>query len=110
MFKNNFSVFRCLSKKIVCIIFLINTPILLAQLPGKLTAKATTKALRFSIKFSGLQIALYSYAGTENGYAKMVLSHKKGKVIVTSLIDMYSKSPQSTPVFRSPIKKKTTIT
>jgi hypothetical protein len=49
---------------------------------------------------------LYSYVGIENGYAKIVLSDKKGKVLLTSLIDMYSKSPLSTPVFRSPFLKK----
>jgi hypothetical protein len=60
----------------------------------------------FSIQFSGSRIALYSYVGTENGYARMVLSDKKGKIILTSLIDLYSKSPLSTPVFRSPLLKK----
>jgi hypothetical protein len=64
------------------------------------------KDVSFSVQFNGKQIALYSYVGTENGYAKIVLSDKNGKVIITSLIDMYSKSPLSTPVFRSPILKK----
>lgn len=69
-------------------------------------SKSDEKDSSFSIQFTGQQIALYSYVGTENGYAKMVLSDKKGKVITTSLIDMYSKSPLSTPVFRSPLLKK----
>lgn len=69
-------------------------------------SKSDDKDASFSIQFSGQQIALYSYVGIENGYAKIVLSDKKGKAILTSLIDMYSKSPQSTPVFRSPILKK----
>ncbi len=69
-------------------------------------SKSDEKNASFSIQFNGQQIALYSYVGIENGYAKMVLSDKKGKIITTSLIDMYSKSPLSTPVFRSPILKK----
>jgi hypothetical protein len=73
--------------------------------PGS-ESKSDEKDASFSIQFSGQQIALYSYVGIENGYAKMVLSDKKGKIITTSLIDMYSKSPLSTPVFRSPILKK----
>ncbi|MFV5695255.1 family 43 glycosylhydrolase [Flavobacterium sp. LB3P122] len=38
MFRNSYAVFSHLSKKIVCIIFLINTSVLLAQLPGKTDA------------------------------------------------------------------------
>ncbi|MFV5691999.1 family 43 glycosylhydrolase [Flavobacterium sp. LT1R49] len=73
-------------------------------------SKSNEKCASFSIKFSGQQIALYSYVGTENGYARIVLSDKKGKVIVTSLIDMYSKSPLSTQLFRSQLLKKDTYT
>lgn len=69
-------------------------------------SKSDEKDASFSIEFSGSQIALYSFVGTENGYAKVVLSDKKGRTITSCLVDMYSKSPLSTPVFRSPILKK----
>ncbi|MBC7846457.1 MAG: family 43 glycosylhydrolase [Flavobacterium sp.] len=69
-------------------------------------SKSDEKDASFSIQFSGQQIAFYSYVGVENGYAKIVFSNKKGKIILTSLIDMYSKSPLSTPVFRSPLLNK----
>ena len=69
-------------------------------------SKSDQKDTSFSIKFSGQQIALYSLVGSENGYAKVVLTDEKGKVIVTALVDMYSKFSMSTPVFRSPILKK----
>jgi len=69
-------------------------------------SKSDEKDASFSIQFNGQQIALYSDVSTENGYAKIVLSDKNGKVVLTSLIDMYSKSPLSTPVFRSPLLKK----
>ena len=73
---------------------------------GGSESKSDEKDASFSIQFSGQQIALYSYVGVENGYAKMLLSDKNGKIIANSLIDMYSKSALSTPVFRSPLLKK----
>lgn len=69
-------------------------------------SKSDEKDASFSIQFNGQQIALYSYVGTEKGYAKIVILDKKGNQILTSLVDMYSKLPISTPVFRSPILKK----
>jgi hypothetical protein len=73
-------------------------------------SKSDDKDASFSIKFNGSRIALYSYVGTENGYARVVLSDKNGNTMVTALIDMYSKSSLSTPVFISPILKKDTYT
>ncbi|MFV8464828.1 family 43 glycosylhydrolase [Flavobacterium sp. LB1P62] len=73
-------------------------------------SKSDDKEASFSIKFSGSRIALYSYVGTENGYARVELSDKKGHTILKSLIDMYSKSSLSTQVFRSPILKNDTYT
>jgi hypothetical protein len=69
-------------------------------------SKSDEKDASFSIEFSGQQIALYSYVGNENGYARIVLSDKKGRELLTSVIDMYRKSALSTQVFRSPILKK----
>jgi hypothetical protein len=69
-------------------------------------SKSDAKDASFSIPFNGKQIALYSFVGTENGYAKVVLEDKNGKVLLTAIVDMYSKSALSTPVFQSPILKK----
>jgi len=69
-------------------------------------SKSDEKGASFSIQFFGQQIALLSLVGSENGYAKVVLTDEKGKIIVTALVDMYSKFSMSTPVFRSPILKK----
>jgi len=69
-------------------------------------SKCDEKEASFSVEFRGSQIALFSYVGIEKGYAKVVLSDKKGKILLSSIVDMYSKSPLSTPVFRSPILKK----
>ena len=38
MFRTNNSIFRNLSKKIVCVLFLISTPVLFAQLAGNTDA------------------------------------------------------------------------
>nr|WP_294924702.1 family 43 glycosylhydrolase [uncultured Flavobacterium sp.] len=69
-------------------------------------SRSDEKDASLSIQFSGQQIALYSVVGSENGYAKIVLTDRKGKIIVSALIDMYSKVSMATPVFRSPILKK----
>lgn len=69
-------------------------------------SKSDEKDASFTVSFSGEQIALYSLVGSENGYAKVTLADKKGKIIVTALVDMYSKFSTSTQVFRSPILKK----
>jgi hypothetical protein len=69
-------------------------------------SKSDDKDASFSIQFSGQQIAFYSFVGTENGYAKVAITDEEGKVIVTALVDMYSKNSVLTQVFRSPIFKK----
>jgi hypothetical protein len=69
-------------------------------------SKSDEKDASVTVKFSGQQIALYSVVGPENGYAKVVLTDEKGKVIVSALVDMYSKFSTETQVFRSPVLKK----
>ncbi|WP_417954980.1 family 43 glycosylhydrolase [Flavobacterium sp. ZS1P14] len=69
-------------------------------------SKSDDKNASVSIKFMGSRITFYSYTSTENGYARIVLSDKKGHTLVTSLVDMYSKSSQSAPIFMSPFLKK----
>ncbi|WP_163393466.1 family 43 glycosylhydrolase [Flavobacterium limi] len=71
-----------------------------------LESRSDEKDASFTINFTGEQIALYSVVGSENGYAKVVLTNEKGKVIVTALVDMYSKFSTTTQVFRSPMLKK----
>lgn len=69
-------------------------------------SKSDEKEASLAINFAGQQIAVYSTAGPENGYAKIAMTDEKGKVVVTALVDMYSKFSLLTPVFRSPILKK----
>lgn len=72
--------------------------------------KSDDKEASFSIQFKGQRIALYSYVNPENGYARIILSDKKGQSVLTSMIDMYSKNPLSTQVFVSPLLKKENYT
>lgn len=69
-------------------------------------SKSEDKKASFSIKFKGQQIGFSSFVGTENGYAKVVLTDEKGKTITTSIIDLYSKNATETAVYKSPILKK----
>lgn len=69
-------------------------------------SRCDEKDASFSVSFTGEQIALYSIVGSENGYAKVVLTDEKGKVIVSALVDMYSKFSTTTQVFKSPVLKK----
>jgi len=69
-------------------------------------SKSEDKNASFSIKFKGQQIGFSSFVGTENGYAKVVLTDEKGKTITTSIIDLYSKNATETAVYKSPILKK----
>lgn len=69
-------------------------------------SKSEDKKASFSIKFKGQQIGFSSFVGTENGYAKVVLTDDKGKTITTSIIDLYSKNATETAVYKSPILKK----
>ncbi|WP_431242029.1 family 43 glycosylhydrolase [Flavobacterium sp. P21] len=68
-------------------------------------SKSDDKDASFSIKFKGQQIGFSSFVGTENGYAKVVLTDEKGKIVTTAIVDLYSKSATETLVYKSPILK-----
>lgn len=68
-------------------------------------SKSDDKNASFSIKFKGQQIGFSSFVGTENGYAKVVLTDEKGKIITSAIVDLYSKNSTETAVYKSPILK-----
>lgn len=68
-------------------------------------SKSDDKNASFSIKFKGQQIGFSSFVGTENGYAKVVLADEKGKILNTTIVDLYSKNAIETSVYKSPILK-----
>ncbi|HEY1193498.1 family 43 glycosylhydrolase [Flavobacterium sp.] len=69
-------------------------------------SKSEDKNASFSIKFKGLQIGFSGFVSTENGYARVVITDEKGKTITSSIVDMYSKNPIETMVYKSPLLKK----
>ncbi|KAF2329804.1 family 43 glycosylhydrolase [Flavobacterium daemonense] len=69
-------------------------------------SKSDDKNASFSIKFNGQQIGFSSFVGSENGYAKVVLTNEKGKIITSVIVDLYSKNETETAVYKSPILKK----
>lgn len=69
-------------------------------------SKSDDKNASFSIKFKGQQIGFSSFVGSENGYAKVVLTDEKGKIVTTAIVDLYSKNAIETAVYKSPILKK----
>lgn len=64
-----------------------------------------TKA-SLSFNFSGKQIGLYAVLLPDNGYAKVEIRDKKGKIIINNIIDLYSKSPMLQLAFLSPMLPK----
>jgi hypothetical protein len=68
------------------------------------------KGASFSIRFEGTQIGFYGLARPNSGYAQVVLQNKKGKIILSSIVDMYCKYPTQTLKFLSPMLKKDNYT
>ena len=77
---------------------------------NKMVKRALTLNSASKITFKGTQIGLRTLVLPDNGYAKITLTDKKGKILVENLVDMYAKSPTATLVFLSPILPKNEYT
>lgn len=64
----------------------------------------------FSVKFVGRQIGFYGYAREEGGYAQVELSNSSGKIILSSVVDMYCKYQVATLKYLSPLLPKDSYT
>jgi hypothetical protein len=64
------------------------------------------KDASFAVKFKGTQVGLYNLARPDGGYARITLSNSKGKTILTSVVDTYSKYMVSSLKFMSPLLPK----
>lgn len=72
-----------------------------------LTMMATdTKEAVCKIKFRGRQVSLYSILTPDGGYAKVTLFNESGKILTTTIVDMYCKYATSSLIFCSPILKR----
>ncbi len=76
-----------------------------------LTVKSSDeKDASFSFTAKGKQIAIYGLARPNGGYAGIIIRNSKGKTVLTSSIDLYSKYPTVLLKFLSPVLKKDTYT
>lgn len=76
-----------------------------------LTVKsADTKDASLLLTVKATQIGIYALARPDGGYAGIVIRNSKGKIMLTSSIDMYSKYPTILLKFLSPVLKKDTYT
>jgi Glycosyl hydrolases family 43 len=62
----------------------------------------------FTVK--GTQFGFYGLARPDGGYAAVTIRNNKGKVVLKSIVDMYSKYPTVLLKFLSPVLKKDTYT
>ncbi|MEI6946443.1 family 43 glycosylhydrolase [Paraflavisolibacter sp. H34] len=79
------------------------------------TASVTSsdrKGDAFSTTFTGTQVGVYGLSRPDGGYARVQLQNGKGKTVLTSIVDLYSKYPVAQLKFRSPSlpKDKYTLT
>ncbi len=58
------------------------------------------------LSFTGTQVALYGLARSDGGYVNVTILNSKGKTLLTSIIDLYSKYPAELLKFVSPVMKK----
>jgi hypothetical protein len=79
--------------------------------PDTLSVKSSnTKGDSFSFTVKGTQVGLYGLARPDGGYANVIIRNSKGKAVLTSSIDFYSKYPAVLLKFLSPVLKKDTYT
>lgn len=67
---------------------------------------AVAKNASFSVTIKGAQIGFYGLARPDGGYANIILRNSKGKVVLSSIVDMYSKYPVTALKFLSPVLPK----
>jgi len=77
-----------------------------APLDGVSLSSSDTPGDSFSVKFKGRQIGLYCLSQQKNGYGRIVLHDKKGRLVLNSIVDMYSLNTVPTLKFLSPVLPK----
>ncbi|MGG9963065.1 family 43 glycosylhydrolase [Ferruginibacter sp. SUN106] len=68
------------------------------------------KGASFSFTVKGTQVGIFGLARPDGGYAGITIRNSKGKTILRSSIDMYSKYPTVLLKFLSPVFKKDSYT
>jgi len=65
--------------------------------------QSNAKGASFSVYFKGGRICFYALAGLTCGYAKVVITGKKGKPVLNTLVDLYCNYAETSLKFISPI-------
>ncbi|GAB2541506.1 family 43 glycosylhydrolase [Rufibacter soli] len=68
------------------------------------------KDASFSVTFTGTQIGVFGLSRPDGGYARVTLRNSKGKTVLSSIIDYYSKYSSPGLRFQSPVLPKGTYT
>ena len=71
---------------------------------------SNTKGASVSVKFTGTQVGFYGLARPDGGYAGITLRNRKGRAVLSSIVDMYCKYPTATLKFVSPVLPKDNYT
>lgn len=69
---------------------------------SKSVYQSDTKGTSFSVRLKGGRIGFYTLAGPKCGYARVVVTDKKGKPVLNSLVDLYCKYAETSLKFLSP--------
>lgn len=64
--------------------------------------RSDTKGDSFTVKFEGKRIGFYGRSAPDQGYASVLLQNKKGEILFSSIVDMYSLKLVSGLKFMSP--------
>jgi hypothetical protein len=63
---------------------------------------SNTKDDFITVEFSGKQIAVYGESNAHGGYGRVIITDKNGRTVVSSLVDFYSKVPDTAIRYISP--------
>jgi hypothetical protein len=75
-----------------------------------LQKSSAEKGASFSFRYNGTQIGLYGLGRPDGGYAQITIRMSNGDEVLAAAIDMYSKYPESTLKFVSPVLPKENYT
>jgi len=64
------------------------------------------KGASFTVDFKGIQIGWYGLAGPKGGYAKVIIRNSRGKVVLSSIVDLYCIYAESSLRYLSPLLSK----
>jgi hypothetical protein len=69
---------------------------------GEQQLRSNEKDAQLSITFKGTAVGIKALTNNQSGYAKVYVLNEKKEIILSSVIDLYSKKETSTQVFISP--------